>query len=161
MAVDIVERVRQRGHDLTLTLFGHPDSDEYGRRLDELARTRPWFRIERSLSREDLAAALARHRYGIHTMHEEHFGMAPAELQRAGCIPFVHNSGGAVEIVGRDPRLVFENAADAAEKIARTIRQPALEQQLREQVAARREWFSPQRFCQAIRELVWRQLRGS
>jgi glycosyltransferase involved in cell wall biosynthesis len=160
IAVEIVESVRRRGHELALTLFGHPDGEEYGKQLDELARSRPWFLIERDLSRPQLAAALAAHRYGIHTRLEEHFGMAPAELQRAGCIPFVHDSGGAVEIVAADPRLVFDSVQDAAEKIARVISNPALEMELREQMAVRRDWFSCERFCDAIRIVAWNHVRG-
>ena len=84
VAVEIVEAVRRRGHNLSLTLVGHRDIAEYERQLEALAASRPWFRMERDLSREQLAATLATHRYGIHPMQDEHFGIAPAELQRAG-----------------------------------------------------------------------------
>jgi glycosyltransferase involved in cell wall biosynthesis len=158
LAVEIVEAVRRRGHDLSLTLFGHPDRPDYGRLLDGLAQSRPWFRIRRDLSRDELARALASHRYGIHPMRDEHFGMAPAELQRAGCLAFVHNSGGAVEIVDRDQRLVFADVEDAAAKLARVIEDPLLEGELRAQAAARGDWFTGARFCDAIRGIVRKQI---
>ena len=43
---------------------------------------------------------MATHRYGIHGMREEHFGMAPAEMARAGAIVWVPRGGGQTEIVG-------------------------------------------------------------
>jgi glycosyltransferase involved in cell wall biosynthesis len=154
MAVEIVERVRRRGHDLALTLIGHSDDLAYTARLEAMSATRPWFRLLRDVDRNQLLAELAQHRYGIHPMEEEHFGIAPAELQRAGCIPFVRNSGGPVEIVGGDRRLTFDGVEEAAQKIARVVEDPALERELVSQVAERRDWFSTERFCQSVREIV-------
>jgi glycosyltransferase involved in cell wall biosynthesis len=154
VAVDVVESVRRRGHDLGLTLIGHCDDLAYEARMEAMAATRPWFRWLRDLSRAQLLEELSRHRYGIHTMVEEHFGIAPAELQRAGCITFVHNSGGQVEIVGGDPRLTFGSVEDAAERIACVIENPLLEQELRGQVAERKSWFTTETFCESVREVV-------
>ena len=39
-------------------------------------------------------------------------GQRQAEILAAGCLPFVHNSGGPVEIVG-DSRMTFDDVADA------------------------------------------------
>jgi glycosyltransferase involved in cell wall biosynthesis len=154
VAVDIVESVRRRGHGLELTLIGHCDDLAYEARLEAMAAKRPWFRWLRDLSRRQLLDELSRHRYGIHTMVEEHFGIAPAELQRAGCVTFVHNSGGQVEIVGGDPRLTFGSVDDAAERITRVIENPVLEQELRDQVAERKNWFTTETFCESVREVV-------
>ncbi|MBZ5609585.1 MAG: glycosyltransferase [Acidobacteriia bacterium] len=156
MAMEIVESVRRRGHDLALTLIGHVDDAAYAARLQELAASRPWFRLLFDLDRTTLLAELAAHRYGIHAMQDEHFGIAPAELQRAGCILFVHNSGGPVEIVGKDPRLAFDGVADAVEKIVRVLEDQALERELRSQVAERRNVFSTDRFCESVHEIVTR-----
>jgi glycosyltransferase involved in cell wall biosynthesis len=154
MAVEIVESIRRRGHNLELTLIGHGDVPAYEARLQVMAASRPWFRWIRDASRAQLLAELSQHRYGIHTMPEEHFGIAPAELQRAGCITFVHNSGGQVEIVGGDSRLTFDSVEDASERIARVIENPGLEHELRSQVAERRSWFTAERFCDSVREIV-------
>lgn len=153
-ALEIVERVRGRGHDLVFTLMGHVDSVEYSARLEALAATRPWFRFLRDLDRSQLLAELAQHRYGIHPMVEEHFGIAPAELQRAGCIIFVHNSGGPVEIVGGDRRLTFDGVEEASGKIANVLENPELERELVNQLAERKEWFTEARFCDSLREIV-------
>ena len=117
MAVAVVEEVRRRGHDLALTLIGHRDDPKYLERLQGLAATRPWFRMRWDLTREELLVAVASHRYGIHTMENEHFGMGPAEIVRAGCLLFAHNSGGPVEILGGESGLLFDDVAQAADKI--------------------------------------------
>jgi glycosyltransferase involved in cell wall biosynthesis len=154
VAVSIIDEVRRRGHPVTLTIIGQPDGDDYLARLQELARTRPWFRMLYNLSREQLVHEMTQRRYGIHTMEEEHFGIAPAEIQRAGCITFVHNSGGPAEIVGGHPQLVFNTVEEAGGKIERVLTDGPLEQELRSHVALQRDRFTVDTFCQSIREIV-------
>ena len=154
MAVAIIDEVRRRGHDVTFTLIGSRHSAECYARMVELSATRPWFHMLNDLSREELVAEVANHRYGIHTMLEEHFGIAPAELQRAGCIVFVHNSGGPPEIVGGDPRLLFDTVQEAADRIERVLTDTNCEDDLRQHVAAQRDRFSAERFCTSLREIV-------
>jgi glycosyltransferase involved in cell wall biosynthesis len=50
-------------------------------------------------SRQDIKNYLARAKVYLHTMKNEHFGISIAEAMRMGCIPVVHNSGGAPEFV--------------------------------------------------------------
>jgi len=153
-AVETVESLRQRGHDLELTLMGHSNSPSYVARMEAMSTSRPWFRVIRDVSRTDLLAELSRHRYGIHPMEDEHFGIAPAEMLRAGCLPFVHNSGGAVEIVGGDSRLTFEGVNDASLKIANVLENPALERELRAQMGERRDEFTTEKFCRSVQQIV-------
>jgi glycosyltransferase involved in cell wall biosynthesis len=154
MAIEIVDRVRSRGLDLGLTLINQPDDRDYARRMAEAAATRPWFRILTDLSRDELAREVAQHRYGIHTMENEHFGIGVAEMVRAGCIPFVHDSGGPVEIVGGRTELRFRDAAEGAAAVAAAMSDSALEQRLRAVMTAQRDLFSVERFCDSLRQLV-------
>ena len=154
MAVDIVDQVRQRGIDLKLTLMSHRDDLEYGAEMEALAAQRPWFRILYDLPRSEMVREVARHRYGLHAMEEEHFGIAPAELQRAGCITFVHRSGGPMEIVGQREELMSRNSAEACERIFRAIQESGHEAELRRCVAERADHYSAERFCAELREHV-------
>lgn len=154
MAVEIVDLVRERGIDISLTLISHRDQPGYGAQLEALASTRPWFRILYNLPRDQMVREVARHRYGLHTMEEEHFGIAPAELQRAGCLTFVHRSGGPMEIVGHHEELMFGDAEQAADRICRAVRDATLETDLRDFVAQRSDLFSEERFCSQLREHV-------
>ena len=80
--------------------------------------------------------------------------MAPAEIASSGALPFVHDSGGQVEIVGHDPRLCFDTPDDAATKILEVMRNPALQDELRAQVSTRAEQFAPKTFQKQIVEQV-------
>jgi glycosyltransferase involved in cell wall biosynthesis len=153
-AVAIVDLVRSRGLDLGLTLIAHPDDPKYERRIADLAKSRPWFRILSNLTRAQLVQEIAQHRYGIHTMVEEHFGIGVAEILRAGAIPFVHNSGGPVEIVGGCPNLRFDTVEEAADKIVAVLTIPPLENALQQFVEKRRDNFSAENFCEALRDVV-------
>lgn len=55
----------------------------------------------------------------LHTMVGEHFGISIAEAMAMGCIPVVHNSGGAKEFVPAEYR--YENIHEAAQKIEKAI----------------------------------------
>lgn len=153
-AVRALDLVREAGHPLELTLIGHPDDVPYARMLEQLAADRPWFQLRYNVSRPELIAEAARHRFGFHAMNEEHFGIAPAELQRAGCITFVHRSGGPMEIVGKRPELMFDTPEEAAAKICAVLEDPGLEASLQAHVESRREVYSAEKFCRSLREIV-------
>lgn len=150
--------LRALGHDIRLLLVGQDDHSGTVRSIEAAARaSQGAVEVRRDVSREELVACLAHSRFGIHGMRDEHFGIAAAELQRAGCIPFVPDSGGVAEIVDRDPRLTYASEADAIAKIDRALSDAALCEALRKDVAARRDRFSVERFCSeflaAVREL--------
>jgi glycosyltransferase involved in cell wall biosynthesis len=160
VAVDIIERVRALGHDTRLTVIGHRQGATEYQALLELTRTRPWFTLRDDVPRETLGHLLAQHRYGLHTMVDEPFGIAVAELQRAGCVTFVHASAGPVEIVGREPRLTFDSAEQAARNIHSVLTSAALQDTLLTHVRRQAELFSTERFCGDLRSAVDRFLRG-
>jgi glycosyltransferase involved in cell wall biosynthesis len=160
LAVEIIERVRAMGHDTRLTLVAHRQNAACEAQLRDLQRTRPWFTIRSDLSRTDLAGELTRHRFGLHTMQNESFGIGPAEILRAGCVPFVHASGGPVEIVGHEPRLLFRSVDDAAQTIHSVLTSDPQQAQLRTHAAAQAARFSAAHFSDQLRDLVQRFLAG-
>ena len=153
--IDILARVNARGHEVGLTFVGHIDNRSYGRMIHKAAEPhRRWIDFRHDLSREMLVALLPRYRYAIHGMRGEHFGIAPAELQRAGCITFVPDDGGPVEILQQDKRVIYESIEDAVSKICRVLEDEKLERDLFEVVAERAAVFSEQRFMSEIRRTV-------
>jgi glycosyltransferase involved in cell wall biosynthesis len=153
--IDIVGAVRAAGADTHLHVAGTPDDPKYTERIRRLARAHPgWLFLEEKTARDDLLRLIARHRYGIHGMSEEHFGMAIAEMVEAGCVVFVPRGGGQVEIVGGDERLTFATRAEAVEKILRVMNDSEEERQLRAFLATRKELFAPARFVTRIREIA-------
>lgn len=158
--IAILDQVRTRGADLHLHIVGaqmdsrYYDSN-YGAELRALARQHAaWVTLHENLARTELEYLLAHHRYGIHAMPNEHFGIAPAEMMRAGCIVFVPNSGGQVEIVGEEPRVRFDSDADAVEKIARVLDDARAQAELRTVLHARANLFTPERFMREMRAVV-------
>ena len=87
-------------------------------------------------------------------MREEHFGMAPAELARAGVIVWVPRGGGQMEIVGNEPALMYESEEDAAHKIRAVLADSELQEKLRAGLSTRAERFSTERFVREVREIV-------
>jgi len=155
--VDTLALVRRAWPSLELHICGSVPDAGYLQRLERTARARgPWVRIHYDLSRGDLAALLSKCRYGIHACIDEHFGIAPAEMACAGCIPFVHASGGQVEIVDEDPRLCFTTAEDAAAKILAVLRDRKLQDELRTAVHRRSERFTPEAFVAGFLDRVAR-----
>ena len=152
----ILARVRDTVPDVTLTIVGTWDRHvrHYRNTLFDLARSLgPWIEFRKAVSRAELQRLMATHRYGIHGMREEHFGMAPAELARAGCIVWVPAGGGQMEIVDREPALMYLSDDDAVAKIVRTLDDP-LEQRRLRAVLAGAERFSTANFMRQVREIV-------
>jgi glycosyltransferase involved in cell wall biosynthesis len=153
----ILARVRDHAPELTLTIVGTWDrhARRYFGRLTRLAASLgPWITFRQNLPRAEVRALLGSHRYGIHGMREEHFGMAPAEMVRAGMIVWVPHGGGQMEIVGNEPLLLYDSEEEAAENIRRVIADGAEQGRLREHLAARGERFGVERFMREMRAIV-------
>ena len=152
----ILARVRERIPGITLTIVGTADRHvrRYHNRLLDLARSLgSWIEFRDNISRDELRGLMGTHRYGIHGMREEHFGMAPAELARAGCIVWVPRGGGQVEIVGEEPALMFDSDTDAVAKIVKTLEDPVEQDRLRSVLTAT-ERFSTTQFVRQVRDIV-------
>ena len=155
--MNILARLRRQAPDVTLTIIGTRDrhARRYFQTLTALAASLgSWIDFRDNLTRNEVRALMAASRYGIHGMREEHFGMAPAEMVRAGAIVWVPRGGGQMEIVGREPALMYESEEDAVEKIAPTLASAAEQQRLREKLAAIGEQFSTARFMAQVRTIV-------
>jgi glycosyltransferase involved in cell wall biosynthesis len=150
--IDIVAGVRAQVPGVQLHIVGTPDHRAYHRRIAARARA-AGFAVHENLARGELMELVAGQRYGIHGMREEHFGMAPAELVCAGCVVWVPDGGGQVEIVG-DARLCYGGVEDAVVRIVRTLRDPTEEAALRAHLATRAPLFSTDRFMAEIRRAV-------
>ena len=68
-------------------------------------------------------------RYGIHGREGEAFGIGVAEMVKAGCITFAPAEGGPAEILAHQA-LLYENDADAVEKISAVLSHDVLREEL-------------------------------
>lgn len=154
-SIDLLQHVRDRGHDLTLEIVGDIWEADYAARLEGRARAAgSWVRLHHGISREALEAVVGRCRFGLHPMVDEHFGIAAAEMVRAGCVVFVHASGGPAEIVGAQPALMFASAEEAVERICAVLESDAEQVRLRDYLAACGDAFDEERFMDGIRAIV-------
>lgn len=158
--LEIVARVRQRHPDLTLTIVTTVDSRTRAlfKRVTALAAAldpeRAWITFRLNLSRDEVRQLIAGHRYGIHGMREEHFGMAPAEMARGGMIVWVPNGGGQVEIVGDEPLLRYDTPDEAVAHILAVLEDSTEETRLREHLRQHTERFGVERFQSRVRTIV-------
>jgi glycosyltransferase involved in cell wall biosynthesis len=157
--VATLSQVRKAQPDLTLHLVGTKEKVGDGpKHYHELRRlveaNSDWVTLHENLSRHDLSQLITQVRYGIHAQIDEHFGIAPAEILMGGGIPFVHDSGGQVEISGRATRLCFTTQEDAVEKITAVMRDERAQEAILESLAPRKKMFTCERFVQGIRETV-------
>jgi glycosyltransferase involved in cell wall biosynthesis len=157
--IEILSYVRTSAPELHLHIIGSQDNEpegrEYYERLMGLVRQNDsWISLHENLPRKELMRLVSGQRYGIHTHQEEHFGIAVAEMLKAGCIPFVPNGGGQTEIVGGDERLIYRTEEEAVEKIIPVITNPGEQISIRSYLDSRRELFSTEKFMNQIREIV-------
>ncbi len=153
----ILVRVRATTTGLRLTIVGTSDrhSARYFATLQSLARSLgDWITFRQDVGRDELRGLMSSHRYGIHGMREEHFGMAPAEMARSGVIVWVPHGGGQMEIVDHEPALMYGSDEDAAAKITAVLADPVAQARLGGALAARAERFSTDRFAREVREIV-------
>lgn len=157
--IDIVERVRRVHPEVHLHVIGNPSSGAYDQRIRARVREHAdWITLHLDVSRAELTRIVAGCRYGLHAMENEHFGMAPAEMATAGCLVWVRDDGGQVEIVGGDPRLIYHSVDDGVAKILAVLQDEREQESLRAMLAARVPRFSAERFMDAVREAAATQL---
>lgn len=156
--IDIVERVRSRGFAVDLEIVGQKDKlagDAFIRQLRaRIQLAGDWVRLHESVSRSELETIVSGSRYGIHAFQDEHFGIAVAEMLRAGCIVFVPDNGGQVEIVGNEPGLCYQSDDDAVEKICKILADETEQTRLREVLGEQSGLFSEKHFMDGMRTAV-------
>ena len=157
--IRILAAVRRRVPRITLTIVGTFDraTQKYFDQLSALVASLEagsWVSFRHNLPRAEVHSLIASHRYGIHGMREEHFGMAPAEMVRGGMIVWVPNGGGQVEIVGDTPLLRYDTEEEAVDRITQVLTNPQIEEGLRAHLARESEKFSVERFTESILRVV-------
>jgi len=146
-AVTVLDNLRERGYDLTGRIVGSapPAYREYVNQVTQAAANRSFLTVETDVSRERLTDLLGQYRYGLNMKPREHFGMAVAEYVAAGMLPFAPASGGQVDVLGGDERLLFEGVEGATDRLVTAVEtdlQPFLS----------RDRFGSQRFAAEMRD---------
>ena len=152
LAMSIVKQVRSRSmSNARLVIVGSPVDPDYTSRIRRIAAGEPWIEFREDLSRLELNALMGRSRYGIQAMVGEHFGMATAEMTRAGCLVFAHRSGGTPEVLNDADALLWLTEEDAVRRITDL---PADPDKLRSRLRTHTQKFSTENFVERFREIV-------
>ena len=152
--IDIVKGLRERGHEVGLTLAGSRDSQAYEQEVRERIRQEgDWVSLRLNFTRQELQELLKGHRYGLHGMKEEHYGMAVAELILGGCLTSVYDDGGQVEIV-TNPALRYNTVDDAVAKWDRVLRDDGLREKLLAEQLEARDHLTRERFVKEFDKVV-------
>jgi len=152
--VAMMSAIRSRGWSGTLHLVGHPDNRPYWRKIQALIGSKEWIRVHFDIPREDLLDLVTRCRYGIHGMLDEHFGISIAEMAIAGCVVFIPDGGGQVEIVDSDPRIVYDCEDDGVAKIERVLGDPEMQREISSSLVGKGTRFTADAFMESARVLV-------
>lgn len=155
-SIAVVRRARARSMpSARLVIVGSPVDPDYTSRLRKLAAGENWIQFQEDLSRAQLSALMGRSRYGIQAMVDEHFGMATAEMTRAGCVVFAHRSGGTEEVLNQEDALLWTTEEDAVTRIAAVAAQPPDEiAALRSRLRVNARQFSSDSFVERFRAIV-------
>jgi len=116
-----------------------------------------WIDLCEDLSRDELNRLMGQSRYGIQAMENEHFGMATAEMTRAGMLVFAHDSGGSPEVLSNESALLWSSEGEAVRKI---LNVHDIEP-LRTRLKAHAKSFSTESFVERFRAIVASVLVGA
>lgn len=153
-AIEILSRVRARGYNVHLHIVGWGYSDSYMEQIEKLhSRHKDWVFMEGRCELPEKLRLLSTHRYGINSRAKEPFGIAVAEMVKAGCIVFCPDSGGQVEIVG-DDRLTFGSMEDAVDRICAVLDSEKLQKEILSKLSERACLFSVETFQAGVRGIV-------
>jgi len=152
--IHIIGAVRSCGHNVRIRIIGPVDSSPYAKSIVDLAgQHRDWVLLEGRKVAPEKARILADCRYGIHGREGEAFGIAVAEMVKAGCITFAPAEGGPAEILNHEA-LFYHNDDEAVSKITAVLDQKALRGELIRHLRHQAEKFSPESFMAGLREAV-------
>jgi glycosyltransferase involved in cell wall biosynthesis len=151
-AMSIVAKVRATAMPRArLIVVGTAVDREYTTRMHRLAAGHGnWIEFREHLTRAALDRLMGGSRYGVQAMENEHFGMAAAEMTRAGCLVFGHDSGGTPEVLNGEAALLWHSEDDAVDKIVR-LKQP---EQIRARLQDHARQFSTEHFVRRLQDIA-------
>lgn len=152
--IEILSQARKNNPDIHLHIIGGAKDLVYGESIKNLCdKNKEWCFLEGEIYGTKKAEFIARHRFGISGRVDEFFGIATAEMAKAGCIVFVPNSGGQVEIANNS-QLIYKNKEDAIEKISKVLNDKNFQAELQKHLLNNNKKFSTENFKKEIKKIV-------
>ena len=151
--IQIIDGLVKEGLDTHLHIIGPPGEEKYQRQISQLANKRQYVQYDGYLEKRELIDMMSEHKFLIHGMEKEHFGMVIAEAAASGMIPFVHNSGGCTEIT-RSELLEYNSIVDAVSKISDIMVDKDLQEKAKVNVTSNANDFDEKTFKRNIIKAV-------
>lgn len=151
--IEMLKLVRLREDKIHLHIIGNPDTDYGNYLINKYRGEESWISFEGECSGPRKHDLLSRHKFGIHGCSGEAFGIAVAEMVKAGCITWVPDDGGQTEIVDH-PMLKYSSIDDAVDKIDRVLRQRKLQNELTQYLKLQALKFSEENFVNGLQKVV-------
>jgi glycosyltransferase involved in cell wall biosynthesis len=152
--INILKKVREKGHDIHFHIIGGVSNTSYYKKLLSIARENSsWCSLEGPKYGKDKKMFLSEHKYGISGRKNEPFGIAVAEMIKAGCIVWVPEGGGQVEIVDH-PDLIYKSEKDAVAKIEKILKKNKKQKELLKHLQNQSKKFSTYAFMLEVKSLV-------
>jgi glycosyltransferase involved in cell wall biosynthesis len=152
--IEILQKVRCRGHDIHLHIIGQISQTPYGKSIEGIAKKNDeWIILEGEQFGPEKERIISQHEFGIHACQGEAFGISVAEMVKAGCITYVPDSGGQTEIVDH-PLLMYGSVDEAVDNIDKVLRNPKLKNNLRNHLEIQGTKFSADVFINGIKNTV-------
>ena len=155
--IEILIEVRKQYPDIHLHIIGSYvdyDDDYFDVIRQKIEENHDWIFFHENVSHQELVNVVSQHRYGIHAMPNEHFGIAVGEMVCGGNIVFAPDDGGQVEILGNEQRLLYKSNDEAKRKIIQVLSHPREQVSLRKHLGLRKHLFTSEKFMQHVREVV-------
>lgn len=151
--VAILAEIRKE-RPVHLHIIGRRGPAAAAREIEELRRRHAeWVHLEGEMYGPEKERFLAGHKYGISGCRREAFGIAVAEMVKAGCLVWAPDGGGQTEILAH-PELVYAGRDEAVAKIRGVLAEPEKQTRLRDHLRARAGLFSADRFVREVRTIV-------
>jgi glycosyltransferase involved in cell wall biosynthesis len=149
-AMNILRRVRERGHRFNFHIIGPLEKSAYCNQVREHAQMfGDWVRLRGGIYGDEKFEELGRHSFGLHVRRREAFGIAVAEMLKMGLVPFIPAGSAPAGIVD-DERVAFENDEHAVDVIDRVLRDPEQLASIRQHLVGRANLFSTERFVREV-----------
>jgi glycosyltransferase involved in cell wall biosynthesis len=153
-SIHIVQAIRNHGFNVHLHLVGEILDQVYANKILGLCQgNSDWCFFEGPLYNQDKMRLVDGHKYGIHSAQVEGFGIAVAEMVKAGCIVWVAEGGGQTEIVESE-LLTFKSEEEAVIKILAIFQDMTQQEQLRRLLLQRSQAFTLEKFFSDLRRIV-------
>jgi glycosyltransferase involved in cell wall biosynthesis len=154
--IHILSQIRKMGHDIHLHIVGSIEDSKnkvYIESIKDLSNQhKNWVFLEGILSGKDKYDMISKHKFGFSACKNEAFGIAVAEMIKGGCIVFVPDGGGQIEIINHD-ELIYDEA-DILMKLNAVLSNKAKQEILREHLKIQAKFFCSDKFMSDIKALV-------